>query len=296
MPEPKDLPRDAIWVERTSYTKPATRDTTAPDRVTTRRDDIVEVLGKQQADLVRKLDRVWAVVLVLAALVAFSLLGHCINGTHYARAHGGIPPVILPILPDGGVCEHPPEDPGPHPTPDEVWALLEAPATEAERRMVETVMDGCPRAPRRMIDPWRVLALLRYEVMLGVPESARYLLPATACIESALQPARGLFGDAGRALGPMQLHWPWAAFCMDRRTHRSPADWRAVMGHGDFRGSLAFSARCWVAATERNLARAAPCGDAAYVVAEAIVSRAPHPLNCNARTAHARLAEVWRAL
>ena len=71
MPEPKDLPRDAIWVERTSYTKPATRDTTAPDRVTTRRDDIVEVLGKQQADLVRKLDRVWAVVLVLAALVAF---------------------------------------------------------------------------------------------------------------------------------------------------------------------------------------------------------------------------------
>lgn len=238
--------------------------------------------------------RIYIVLVVLGVFALTGALHDCLSAP--ARAERpSTPPVILPFLPDGGVCEYPPEDTEPHPTPDEVWGLLQAPATEAERRMVETVMDGCPRAPRRMIDPWRVLALLRYEVVLGVPESARYLLPATACIESALQPARSLFGDGGRSLGPMQLHWPWAAFCMDRRTHRSPADWRAVMGHGDFRGSLAFSARCWVAATERNLARAAPCGDAAYIVAEAIVSRAPHPLNCRARTAHARLAEVWRA-
>lgn len=263
----------------------------APHRINPT-EDAIEVLGEQQASTVAQVRRIWAVLVVTAALAIFGVLGHCLDSAH---ARPVTPPVILPFLPDGGVCEYPPEDQGPHPSPDEVWSLLEAPATEAERRMVETVMDGCPRAPRRMIDPWRVLALLRYEVVLGVPESARYLLPATACIESGLQPSRSLFGDNGRALGPMQLHWPWAAFCMDRRTHRSPADWRAVMLHGDFRGSLAFSARCWVAATERNLARAAPCGDAAYVVAEAIVSRAPHPLNCNARTAHARLAEVWRA-
>lgn len=209
-----------------------------------------------------------------------------------ASARPIIPPVILDFLPDGGQCKA--EDPA-HPTPDEVWSLLQEPATDAERRDVEVVLDGCPRASRDHIDPWRVLALLRFEDVLGVPAESRLLLAGVACWESAFAPARDLYGDRGKARGPFQLHWAWAAYCMDGKTWRTPSEWRAVMAQGDFRGSLAFSARCWVAATNRALAKAEPCGSAAFVVAEAIVSRLPHPLDCSAETHHARLARGWRA-
>lgn len=275
-----------IWIE---YTRSDKRSLADHPRVV-RSEDEHETplsLARQVRELRRTVEKMWAVVCVLGALVAFSLLGHCL-GT--SRAHEGVPPVIVPIYRDGGMCED-----EPHPTPDEVWSLLEAPPTDQERRMVETVLNGCPRAPRESIDPWRVLALLRFEDALGVPASERMILAATVCQESAFQPARDLYGDDGRARGPMQLHWAWAAFCMDAKTMRTDGAWRALVSHGDFRGGLAFSARCWVAAINRALPRAAPCGERAFVVAEAIVSRAPHPLDCAARTSHARLAEEWRA-
>lgn len=249
-------------------------------------EDAIEVLGDTTASLVKQLRLVWAIIIVLAALTSLSLLGHCIGSAH---ARPEVPPAIAPLLPDGGMCEQPPPRP-----PDELWSLLEDPATEAERIRVEVVLNGCPKAPREAIDPWRVLALLRLEAALGVPAESSLLLPAILCVESAFVPARDLYGDAGKARGPMQLHWAWAAFCMDGRTMRSVRDWRDVMEHGDFRGSLAFSARCWIAAIERQLPKAIACGERAFDVAEAIVSWAPHPLDCNARTSHAKLAEQWR--
>ena len=247
-------------------------------------EDAIEALGEAQAHTLASVRRLWAVVVVLAALTSLSLVGHCIGS-----AHAQVPPAIAPLLPDGGFCEAPPPL-----APDEVWSLVEEPATDAERVRVEIVLDGCPKAPRSAIDPWRVLALLRLERALGVPDASAFLLPAILCVESAFQPARDLYGDDGRARGPMQLHWAWAAFCMDGKTFRSRSAWQAVMTHGDYRGGLAFSARCWIAAIERALPKAESCGERAFDVAEAIVSWAPHPLDCNARTSHAKLAEAWR--
>ncbi|MCC6596987.1 MAG: hypothetical protein IT477_10805 [Rhodanobacteraceae bacterium] len=211
-----------------------------------------------------------------------------------ARAEWVVPPVILPFLPDGGYCEHPPltDD---HPGPDEVWSLLQEPASERERREVEVVLDGCPNASRQKIDPWRVLAALRLEETLGVPPRLRFMLPATLCVESGFSEKKDLRGDQGAARGPFQLHWPWTAYCKDRKTWgRTSAEWQAVMAD-DPRDDLAFSARCQLTAMKRVWPKAAKCGeDRAFEVAEAIVSRAPHPLNCYGRTAHAKLAEKWR--
>lgn len=224
-----------------------------------------------------------------AALALAGVLDRCLLAE--ARA---TPPVILPLLPDGGYCETQPPD-NEHPGPDEVWSLLQEPPTDRERKYVEIVLSGCPRASRERIDPWRVLAALRFEVVLGVPERFRFLFPATLCLESAFSAQPNLLGDQGRARGPVQLHWPWAAYCRDRRTWgRTNKDWAEVMAL-DPRDDLAFSLRCWSSAIERVLPKAASCGSSAYEVAEAIVARAPHPLDCSGRTAHAVLAEQWRS-
>lgn len=225
------------------------------------------------------------------ALALGILLGFVTQCLGRAHARPEVPPVILPFLPDGGMCIE-----EAHPGPDEVWAILQEPPTERERKEVEVVLDGCKNAPRHRIDPWKVLAALRFEEALGVPSSSRLIYAATLCVESGFAPAKDLYGDQGAARGPFQLHWPWAAFCMDGKTWRtSKGEWREVMALGDFRGSLAFSARCQMAAIKRVMPKAMKCGeDRAFEVAEAIVSRAPHPLNCYGRTAHAKLAEQWR--
>lgn len=230
---------------------------------------------------------VWMVVLGMALIVG---LGLCSNP---ANARPEVPPTILPILPDGGWCEFDPmtED---HPGPDEIWSLLQDPATEQERREVEVVLNGCPTAKRSAIDPWRVLAGLRMGEALGVPQRLRFLIPATLCIESGFSETPDLRGDNGRARGPYQLHWPWAAYCIDRKTWgRTSQEWAEVMS-SDPRDDLAFSIRCQLTAIKRVMPKAKPCGEHAFEVAEAIVSRAPHPLNCEGRTAHVRLAEKWR--
>jgi hypothetical protein len=257
-------------------------------------DRVVE-LERRTADAEMSIIRLWLVVALVGAAALIGAIADCFGQTP-ARAHSGIPPVILPILPDGGFCETPPMD-DEHPGPDEVWSLLQEPPTMMERREVEVVMNGCPNAPRQKIDPWRVLAALRLEEALGVPSRQRLIYAATLCVESGFSPDKNLYGDHGAARGPFQLHWPWAAYCMDGKTWRtSKKEWQDVMSLGDFRGSLAFSARCQLAAIKRVMPKAMKCGEErAFEVAEAIVSRAPHPLNCYGRTAHAKLAEKWRA-
>lgn len=244
-------------------------------------------------DMVR-LPRWLALVMAVGLVAAFDDALGCSGKP--AKSYSEVPPVILPILPDGGACEHPPltDD---HPGPDEVWSLLQEPPTASERREVEVVLDGCPNASRRKIDPWRVLAALRLEDALGVPRMHRFLFPATLCVESGFSTADDLRGDQGAARGPFQLHWAWTAFCKDGKTWgRSSREWAELMSH-DPRDDLAFSARCQMAAIKRVMKKAKACGpEKAFQVAEAIVSRAPHPLNCHGRTAHVKLAEVWRAL
>lgn len=187
-------------------------------------------------------------------------------------------------------------DPSP-PTPDELWGLAIEPPDSVERADVERVIRGCRKGYDA--DPHEVLALLRLEQSLGVPRSFRLILAASVCVEVGWSPSyRTLQGDQGRALGPFQLHWPWAAYCIDTKTMRTPREWEAVM-RTDPRGGLWFSARCWVAAINRQLPKARKvCAGRSelqvWELAEAIVSRPPHKPWCGERTAHSRLAAEWR--
>lgn len=166
--------------------------------------------------------------------------------------------------------------------------LVHEPATPEERARVEVVLDRCPRATREHIDPFDVLALVRLEAELGVPNDVRGLLPAVWCVESAFRPAERLYGDHGLALGPAQFHEQLAKWCMgDYRVHGK-----------DWRGDFVFSARCWVAHVARNVDRARSlCGPAkAWQVAEAAVANpARYGWRCNAASAHWKLADTFRA-
>lgn len=156
--------------------------------------------------------------------------------------------------------------------------LLSEPSYE-ERKTVENIINNCPKHPRETIDPYRVLALLRLEDNLGVPEDHKGLLPAVFCIESGLQDeTENLQGDPvydhhgnvkyWRALGPAQFHQDAAWPCMFRYPQYT------VIDGIDWRGDTYFSAQCWVHRILNNLKNAEKkCGkERAWKVAEAAVS------------------------
>lgn len=93
--------------------------------------------------------------------------------------------------------------------------------THTERRIIDAAMQ-CPRATDP--DPWLLRDLLLLERQAGVPDELRGMVLAAACWESGY--SSGAVGDAGRAIGIMQL-WPWAR--VDRRDPRAAA--RFWLGH-----------------------------------------------------------------
>lgn len=94
--------------------------------------------------------------------------------------------------------------------------LLSDPVTEYEETVVLSQIENCSRNVKRVADPYYILALLRLEADLGVPDEARGILGAVWCIESAmrLEAAVGgtIRGDPRNGVrmahGPFQL-WPW---------------------------------------------------------------------------------------
>lgn len=118
--------------------------------------------------------------------------------------------------------------------------------THDERRIIDAAMQ-CPRATDP--DPWLLRDLLLLERQAGVPDELRGMVLAAACWESGYS-ARAV-GDAGRAVGIMQL-WPvWARF-VDRTDPRAAA--RFWLGHivsrlGKVRRECGLSGvRLWIAA------------------------------------------------
>ncbi len=232
----------------------------------------------------------WAI-----GLLAFALIRDC-DKPAQARE---VPPLIAPMPEaqrdarsttdepvDGPMCERPERIEGPAPTL--LGVLLEDPATEAERAQVEAQIGGCIRDVRRVADPWLVLAVLRYEETLGVPDEARGILGAVWCIESAMrvEAARGgpVRGDIrnGRAMahGPAQL-WPWhRAWC--GLTDAGADDLFAALG-------------CyWQRVSERHEKRASGCAQS-WRVAEALTANGPRyaPQGCTAQSGHWRQRAAW---
>lgn len=161
--------------------------------------------------------------------------------------------------------------------------LVAQPATEAESRFVERIIDDCPTASRGFIDPFDVLALLRLENDFGVPANARGILPAWACLEAGFR--SDAVGDRGAAVGVMQLHESWLSVLVTGRPgQRVMVDWRR---------DIYASAVALIVGIERQMKAARQCRDP-WRVAEAIVARPPHRLDCAAETAHWKLASRWR--
>lgn len=138
------------------------------------------------------------------------------------------------------------------------WAT---PPTLRERRLVQRVVDNCPR---RVVSPplWHILDLVRLETTLGVTEWRPGLLGAIWCWEASFSTRQSVLGDETKAWGPFQL-WP---------THRRVCGLDFETSH-----DLEAAARCWVSRVEDVLPKArAKCpqlgGADLYRVAEAAVS------------------------
>ncbi len=161
------------------------------------------------------------------------------------------------------------------------------PATRNEERLVLASIDTCGQTNREVADPWLVLALLRLEGDLGVPSSARGVLPAIWCIEASMRtesPKGGLIrgdfsGGHAASHGPLQIAEWQEAWCGMRPGSRD---------------NLLLAAECWVQRTNSFLgAKTKECGARdAWRVAEAMTSN-PHKYKwhgCKAASKH------WRQL
>lgn len=232
----------------------------------------------------------WSVGIWLVAMIALCVLSDC-------RARAEPPPVIMeferkpeppPIKPAPEACFdcvcHWPEGP----SPTLLGVLTEELPTEAERQVVETQIARCKRDVVTVADPWLVLAVYRYEELIGVPDEARGILGAVWCMEAAMrtqsadgEAIRGDWQD-GRAMahGPAQL-WPWhRAWC--GLTEAGADDVLAALG-------------CyWQRVVDRH-PKASRCADA-WRVAEALTANGPKYQHhgCKAESKHWRELMRWR--
>jgi len=168
--------------------------------------------------------------------------------------------------------------------------LIDQDITPAEFALLETALYECKRSVWRVADPIMMLALLRHESEMGVPDHARGIMLATWCIEGAMrmtaQSGGAIRGDIrdGQAMahGPFQL-WPWQR------------KWCGLKdGEAD---DILLAASCyWERVSDRREARALNCKDS-WRVGEALGANGPRylPLGCAAESAHWRELTRWRA-
>lgn len=173
-------------------------------------------------------------------------------------------------------------------TPSNLGLLLAGDATEAERRVVVTAIDGCRQTNRKVADPWLVLAVHRIEQAAGAPSG---LLLAAWCREASMRTVgavtkKVIAGDIrdGRptSIGPFQMQGWFSKWC----------------GGHDLRGELLWSAHCYLSRILHFLPSVtAECGEeAAWRVAEAYTANAPKymPRGCRARSQHWDILETWQ--
>lgn len=159
--------------------------------------------------------------------------------------------------------------------------VLELPS-DAERAEVYAAIDRCDFRTRwDLVDPWMVLALLRLEHRLLIPEEHKGLLPAVWCIEASMRtesraggPILGDYRDGYPiSQGPFQIQ-KWMA--------------RDCGGTPEDRHDLLWAARCWVTRIHRVVPKAERyCSKRVWVVAEAMVSNPrKYRWDCRATSKH----------
>lgn len=178
--------------------------------------------------------------------------------------------------------------------PDRMGVLLEETPTEDERAFVERALSACSnlRGPVHLVaDPFQVLALLRLEDDLAIPDSARGILVAAWCIETSMKarPSNGkqFLGDwqdgVALASGSFQLHQNvWAKTC--RGTEAAPHD-------------LLWAASCWwsqVLKAADKARRVTGCRDPDMLrVGEAAASNVRrYGFRCKSKSAHWQMMEL----
>jgi hypothetical protein len=140
--------------------------------------------------------------------------------------------------------------------------------TETERTQVAAAIKLCSfRTTAELVDPWRVLALLRLEDILDIPDDVRGLLPAVWCIEASM---RLQMRDGSPVRGD---HRPGKGYISQGPFQMSETLRNVCGGTEGARHDLIWAARCWVANIYRVLPKAAAaCPKKAWVHAEALIA------------------------
>lgn len=155
--------------------------------------------------------------------------------------------------------------------PSQYDVLLYDPPTEQEQAAVEAAIATCGRrTSRAIVDPFKVLALIRLEPILSIPKELRGIFNAIWCIESSMRSESKhgglILGDGGTSFGPMQMKKGMVHACINRHGlhHTSPLD----APH-----DLIWAATCWAARIHATYPKAvAQCPQRPWPVAEAMIS------------------------
>ncbi len=178
--------------------------------------------------------------------------------------------------------------------PDRMGVLLEATPTQAEQHFVDRALTACEslRGPvRRVADPFQVLALLRLEQDLGIPDEARGIIVAAWCVETSMKarPGKGkqFLGDfrdgVALASGSFQLHENvWAITC--NGTRNAPHD-------------LLWAAGCWwsqvlKAADKARRVSGCPEEDILRVAEAAASNIRRYGWRCNSKSSHWQMLDL----
>ena len=155
--------------------------------------------------------------------------------------------------------------------PSQYDVLVYDPPTEEEYRAVEAAIAMCGKKTHpTIVDPHKVLALIRLEEVLSIPKQLRGIFNAIWCIESSMRSESKdgglILGDGGTSFGPMQMKKGMVHACIDR--HGIYADNPRTAPH-----DLIWAATCWAARIHAVYHKAkAQCPNRPWQVAEAVIS------------------------
>lgn len=165
------------------------------------------------------------------------------------------------------------------PDPPTMFGLLTYEAiTDEERTQVYKQIKLCARYVHTSADPWRVLAIYRFEEDLGVPKHLRGFLGAIVCWETAFKPNPRV-GDVGRSFGPLQMMgWLW--------------NWCG----GDPTDDVFDAARCYWSRVEYKRNELGKRCKRPWVVAEALTANGPRYKHkgCAAESRHHEELARWK--